>query len=45
MIIDDAFDKKDTTRINELTKSRGTSIATIRSFYDVNAEDEVIRQL
>jgi hypothetical protein len=45
MIIDDAFDKKDTKRINELSKSRGTSIATIRSFYDVNAEDEVIRQL
>ena len=45
MVIDHSFDKKDTKRINELSKSRGTSIATIRSFYDVNAEDEVIRQL
>ena len=45
MLIDAAFDKKDTAEINRLSKSRGTSIATIRSFYDVNAEDEVIRQL
>ena len=45
MLIDDSYDKKDTKRINELSKSRGTSIATIRSFYDINAEHEVIRQL
>lgn len=45
MVIDDSYDKKDTKRINELSKSRGTSIATIKSFYDVNATDEIIRQL
>ena len=45
MLIDAAFDKKDTAEINRLSKSRGTSIATIKSFYNINAEDEVIRQL
>ena len=45
MIIDDAYDKKDTVRINELSKSRGTSISTIKSFYNVNAEDEIIKEL
>ena len=45
MLIDDAYDKKDTKRINELSKSRGTSISTIKSFYNVNAEDEIIKQL
>jgi hypothetical protein len=45
MLIDDAYDKKDTIRINELSKSRGTSISTIKSFYNVNAEDEIIKEL
>jgi hypothetical protein len=45
MVIDDAYDKKDTVRINELSKSRGTSISTIKSFYNVNAEDEIIKEL
>ena len=45
MIIDDAYDKKDTVRINELSKSRGTSISTIKSFYNVNDEDEIIKEL
>jgi hypothetical protein len=45
MVIDDAYDKKDTVRINELSKSRGTSISTIKSFYNVNAEDEVIKEI
>lgn len=45
MVIDKAYEEKDTKRINDLSKSRGTSIATIKSFYDVNATDEVIRQL
>lgn len=44
-LIDAAFDKKDTVRINELSKSRGTSIATIRNFYDVNSEEQVIKEL
>ena len=45
MLIDDAYDKKDTVRINELSKSRGTSIATIRGFYNINAEHEIITEL
>jgi hypothetical protein len=45
MLVDDAYDKKDTKRINELSKSRGTSINTIKSFYDVNAEDQIIKEL
>jgi hypothetical protein len=45
MMIDDAYDKKDTAEINRLSKSRGTSISTIKSFYNVNAEDEIIKEL
>jgi hypothetical protein len=45
MLINDAFEKKDTARINELSKSRGTGIGTIKSFYDVNAQPEVIRDI
>lgn len=47
MLIDDAYVRKDTNRINELSKSRGTSIGTIMSFYDINTESEgqVIRKL
>ena len=45
MMIDAAYDKKDTTEINRLSKSRGTSIGTIKSFYNVNAEDEIIKEL
>ena len=45
MLIDDAYDKKDTKRINELSKSRGTSINTIKNFYDINAEDQIIKEL
>ena len=45
MLIDDAYDKKDTVRINELSKSRGTSISTIKGFYNINAEHEIITEL
>lgn len=45
MIIDDAYDKKDTERINELSKTRGSSIPTIKGNYNVNAEAEIIREL
>jgi hypothetical protein len=45
MIIDASYDKKDTAEINRLSKSRGTSISTIKSFYNVNAEDEIIKEL
>ncbi len=45
MMIDAAYDKKDTTEINRLSKSRGTSISTIKSFYNVNAEDQIIKEI
>ena len=45
MLIDEAFDRKDTAEINRLGESRGTSIATIKKFYDVNAEEAVIREI
>ena len=45
MLIDAAYDKKDTAEINRLSKSRGTSINTIKSFYNVNEEEQIIRQL
>lgn len=45
MIIDDAYDKKDTERINELSKTRGSSIPTIKANYNVNAEEDIIREL
>ena len=45
MLIDDAYDKKNTAEINRLSKSRGTSINTIKSFYDVNAEEQIIKEL
>ena len=45
MMIDAAYDKKDTAEINRLSKSRGTSINTIKAFYNVNAEDEIIKEL
>ena len=45
MAVDAAYDKKDTKRINELSKSRGTSISTIKSFYNVNAEHDIIKEL
>lgn len=45
MIIDDAYEKKDTERINELSKTRGSSIPTIKGNYNVNAEKEIIREI
>lgn len=45
MIIDHYYDLKDTAKINELSKSRGTSIETIKSFYNVNAKEEIIREI
>jgi len=45
MLIDDAYDNKDTERINELSKSRGTSINTIKAFYNVNAKEDIIRDI
>lgn len=45
MLIDDLFHKKDTIRINELSKSRGSAITTIQQNYDVNAVEQVIKEL
>lgn len=45
MVIDEAYVAKNTEEINRLSKSRGTSIATIKGFYDLNATDDVIKEL
>ena len=45
MLIGNAYDKKDTSRVNELSKSRGTSIPTIMENYNVNQSDNVFRKL
>ena len=45
MVIDELYDNKDTEGINRMSKSRGTSINTIKSFYNVNAEENIIRDL
>jgi len=45
MVIDEAYMAKNTEEINRLSKSRGTSIATIKGFYDLNATDDVIKEL
>ena len=45
MVIDELYDNKDTEGINRMSKTRGTSINTIKSFYNVNAEEDIIRDL
>lgn len=45
MIIDHYYELKDTTKINELSKTRGTSIDTIKNFYNINAKPEIIREI
>ena len=45
MVIDELYDNKDTEGINRMSKSRGTSINTIKTFYNVNAEENIIRDL
>jgi len=45
MIIDEAYVAKNTEEINRLSKSRGTSIDTIKGFYDLNATDDVIKEI
>ena len=45
MLIDSAYKNKDTERINELSKTRGTDINTIKENYHVNATEEVIKQI
>lgn len=45
MMINVAYEKKDTAEINRLSKSRGTSLETIKGFYNVNAEHEIIKEI
>tara|TARA_R110000868_G_scaffold163412_3_gene395627 strand:- start:1164 stop:1994 length:831 start_codon:yes stop_codon:yes gene_type:complete len=45
MIINHYYKKEDTEKINELSSSRGTSIETIKNFYNINAEKEIIREI
>jgi hypothetical protein len=45
MVIDHYYDKKDTEMINQMASSRGTSIAVIKSFYNINAEQDIIREI
>ena len=45
MMIDYYFDKGDTEAINKIADTRGTSIDTIKKFYNVNAEEEIIKEI
>jgi len=45
LIIDYYYNKEDTEAINKLSESRGTSINTIKSFYNINSKVPIIREL
>ena len=45
IIIDKYYKEKDTLKINELSKYRGSSIDIIKNYYNVNAAEEVIRKI
>ena len=45
MLIADAFQREDTERINELSKTRGSDLKTIKENYHVNATDEIIKEI
>jgi hypothetical protein len=45
IIIDKFYKDKDTLKINELSSYRGTSINNIKAYYDMNATEEIIREL
>ena len=45
IVIDKYYKDKDTLKINELSKSRGTSMSNIKGYYNVNAEEEVFREI
>ena len=45
MVIDHYYDNADTEKINEMASSRGTSIGVIKSFYNINAEQDIIREI
>jgi len=45
MLIDNFYKLKDTEKINQLSKSRGTAIPSINSYYNLNYEPPIIRQV
>jgi len=45
MLIDNFYKLKDTEKINELSKTRGTAIPSINSYYNLNYETPIIRQV
>jgi len=45
MLIDNFYQLKDTAKINELSKTRGTAIPSINSYYNLNYETPIIRQV
>jgi hypothetical protein len=45
ILVDKYYKEKDTLKINELSKYRGTSISNIKSYYNVNATEDVFREI
>ena len=45
MLIDNFYKLKDTEKINQLSKTRGTAIPSINSYYNLNYEPPIIRQV
>jgi hypothetical protein len=45
MLINHYYQLKDTSKINELSKTRGTNIPSINSYYNLNYEPPIIRQV
>jgi len=45
MLINHYYQLKDTIKINELSKTRGTAIPSINSYYNLNYETPIIRQV
>jgi hypothetical protein len=45
MLIDNFYQLKDSEKIGEISKTRGTAIPTINSYYNLNYETPIIRQV
>ena len=45
MIIDNFYQLKDTAKIGEISKTRGTAIPTVSNYYNLNYEPPIIRQV
>ena len=45
MMIGYYLDKGDTEQINKIADTRGTSTDTTKKFYNVNAVEEIIREI